>query len=157
MPFQKFAIAAVLSFSFAHTACDAPPSVQQVIDKAQAEEAANAPRLVDPVLSAAQAEGRELYRAFLIGNWAPADMCESANLRWSFSEEVMSRPADLSNSDKPCKLAVTEALQDGSIAVAAYCPRLDADDEAVVYAITRRDQNSIIVPGIGGGTLSRCP
>lgn len=137
-------------------ACDAPPSVQKAIDEAERKEQEAGPRLDNPVLNAAQSEGKELYLAYLTGRWAPDGFCANKAVDWIFTEDAMARPDKLSNSNKPCSLAVAEALRDGSIAVAAYCPRLDQEDEAVVYAITRQRGGTIIIPGAGGGNLTRC-
>lgn len=138
-------------------ACNAPPSVQKVIDEAKAKEEAAQPRLDNPVQSAAQDEGREVYFRYLTGRWAPQDKCGNADLQWTFAQDSFSRPRNLSTVIKPCKLALVEALDDGSYAIAGYCPRLELEDEPVVIPLTRTGDEQIIIAGVGGGALVRCP
>ncbi len=137
-------------------ACDAPPSVQKVIDEAEAKKTAAAPPLDNPVQSVAQEEGREVYMRYLLGDWAPKSQCDNDGLRWTFSEDSFTRPSTLSTIAKPCRLEIVEALDDGSYAVAGYCPQLDVQDEPVVLPLTRVNDDHIIIPGVGGGALFRC-
>lgn len=147
---------ATLLLPLALIACEAPPSVQKVIDEAEAKAEADKPRLDNPMQTAAQDEGREVYLRYLLGDWAPKDRCETDRLRWTFSQETFARPGALSDINKPCKLAVVEALDNGSYAVAGFCPRLEQEDEPVVLPITRIGNDQIIIPGVGGGSLARC-
>lgn len=145
-----FAIAAALA------GCDAPPSVQKVIDEAEARDAEAAPKLDNPVLNVAQEEGREVYDRYILGEWAPKDRCENENLLWKFEADAFTRPGPLSDINRPCKLAVIEALTDGRYAIAGFCPQLTAADTPVVVPLTRINNDQIIIPGVGGGALYKC-
>ena len=138
------------------SACDAPPSVQKVIDEAEAQKAKTTPPLDNPMQSAAQDEGREVYTRYLLGDWAPKSQCDNDGLRWTFAQDSFTRPSTLSSIAKPCRLEVVEALDDGSYAIAGYCPRLDVEDEPVVLPLTRINDEHIIIPGVGGGALYIC-
>ena len=135
------------------TACEAPPSVQKVIDeKAEEKAVREAPKMTSPVLKVAWEDGREVYDRYLLGKWSPEGTCENVDTQWTFDEETFSRP-----DEKPCTLAVIESLQDGSYALAGYCPRLKTQDEAEVVVVTRNGRDKIIIPGKKGGPLVRCP
>ena len=138
------------------TACDAPPSVQKVIDEAEAQKAKATPPLDNPMQSVAQDEGREVYMRYLLGDWAPKSQCDNDGLRWTFTQDSFTRPSTLSSIARPCRLEVVEALNDGSYAIAGYCPRLDVEDEPVVLPLTRINDEHIIIPGVGGGALYAC-
>ncbi|MEE9347060.1 MAG: hypothetical protein V3U82_02615 [Robiginitomaculum sp.] len=130
--------------------------MQRAIDEAKAEEEAAKPRLENPAITAAQQDGREVYTRYIMGKWAPQDRCNSAAIIWEFGEDFFKRPNEISVGSTACKLAVTEALNDGSLAVAGYCPRLELEDEAVLISISRQDAQNIIIPGVGGGALIKC-
>lgn len=147
----------LLTTLFALTACNAPPSVQKVIDEAEAQKDDAKPRLVNPVITQAQSEGREVYDLYLKGRWAPEGQCTNAALLWEFKEDSFARPKALSDRDAPCKLEAIEALADQSYAVVGYCPRLKLADEPVLVKVVRIDRTNIIVQGLGGGALMACP
>jgi len=138
------------------TACKAPPSVQKVIDEAEAQKEDAKPRLVNPVITQAQSEGREVYDLYLKGRWAPEGQCSNTALVWDFKDDNFSRPKALSDRDAPCKLEAVEALADQSYAVVGYCPRLKLADEAILIKVVRVDRKNIIVQGLGGGGLVAC-
>lgn len=132
-------------------ACEAPPSVQQAIERAEAEEAAAIPETVDPVVRAARQDGREVYNLYLTGKWSPNGTCASDNTTWEFKADSFARP-----DERACRLEVIEALQDGSYAVAGYCPRLETEDEPEVFTFTRQSSGRIVIPGVKGGPLQKC-
>jgi hypothetical protein len=112
--------------------------------------------LENPIITMAQQDGREVYTRYIMGKWAPQGKCDSAALAWVFEDDSFKRPSEISTGDKGCKLAVTETLNDGSLAVAGYCPRLELEDEAVLVSISRQGAQNIIIPGVGGGALLKC-
>lgn len=144
-----FAIgAAVLALS----ACQAPPSVQKVLDEKAEEEARRlTPQMDDPVLGVARETGLEDYNRYLLGQWAPQGACGDAAVQWRLTDESFARP-----EEEPCKLAVVEALQDGTYAIAGYCPRVETQDVAELIRITRAGPDNIIIAGTKGGPLVRC-
>lgn len=139
------------------TACKAPPSVQKVIDEAEAQKEDAKPRLVNPAITQAQSEGREVYDLYLKGSWAPEGQCTNTALLWEFKEDNFERPKALSDRDAPCKLEAIEALADQSYAVVGYCPRLKLADEPILVKVVRVDRSNIIIQGLGGGALMACP
>lgn len=153
---SAFRLAALTLLITGLAACEAPPSVQKVIDEAEAREQAAKPKLDNPVLNVAREEGREIYDRYLLGKWAPENACGSDRMAWTFNEDSFDRPAALSDLTKPCSLAVIEALADGSYAIAGFCPRLELEDEPVVLPVTRIGNDQIIIPGVGGGALFKC-
>lgn len=132
-------------------ACEAPPSVQKAVEKAEAEKAASVPELIDPVVRAARQDGREVYNLYLTGKWSPDGTCASDNTTWEFKADSFARP-----DERACRLELIEALQDGSYAVAGYCPRLETEDEAEVFTFTRQGSGRIVIPGVKGGPLEKC-
>ena len=132
-------------------ACQPPPSVQKAIEEAEAEEEAAKPRLADPVLRAAREDGREVYNLYLTGRWSPDGTCALEGSTWEFKAETFTRP-----NERACTIEVVETLQDGSYAVAGYCPRLETQDEAEVFTFTRQGSGRIIILGVKGGPLKKC-
>lgn len=150
---MKFTYAIFGGLALSLCACEAPPSVQKVLDEKAEEEARRfEPQMDDPVLGVARETGLEVYKRSLLGNWAPENSCENAALKWELTEESFVRP-----EEEPCKLAVVEELQNGSYAVAGYCPRIETQDEAELVLITRISADNIIIAGAKGGPLVRCP
>ena len=139
------------------SACKAPPSVQKVIDEAEAQKEEAKPRLVNPVITQAQSDGREVYDLYLKGKWAPEGQCTNSALLWEFKDDSFARPSALSDRNEPCKLEAIEALADQSYAVVGYCPRLKLADEPILVKVVRVDRSNIIVQGLGGGALMACP
>lgn len=133
-----------------------PPSVQKVIDEAKAKEEAAKPRLENPVVTVAQEEGREVYDRYLLGTWAPENACDNPRLRWTFEDETFTRPTNITDLKRPCKLAVVEALAGGKYAIAGFCPRLELADEPTVVPLTRIGNDKIIIANVGGGALQKC-
>ncbi len=134
------------------SACDAPPSVQKVIDAEEAKKEAAKPRLQNPTQIAAQEAGREFYNIFVKGTWAPAGTCGSDASKWVFEADKFT-----TSRDRTCRFAVAEELTDGRIAVAGYCPRIKLDEEPVVMTIGRTGKDKIVINSdFGGGPLQRC-
>ncbi|WP_017931716.1 hypothetical protein [Robiginitomaculum antarcticum] len=147
--FKVFYVLPVLMLSVA--ACDAPPSVQKVIDAEEAKIEAAKPRLENPAQTAAQEAGREFYDLYVKGDWAAQGACDSS-AKWTFEADKF-----ITSQNRTCRFAVAEELPDGSIAVAGYCPRIQLDEEAVVMRITRTAPDQIVINSdFGGGPLVKC-
>lgn len=147
--FKVLYIVPVLMFSV--SACDAPPSVQKVIDAEEAKVEAAKPRLENPAQTAAQQAGREFYDLYIQGVWAGQGACDNGS-KWTFESDKFT-----TSQNRTCRFAVAEELTDGSVALAGYCPRIKLDEEPVVMTITRTGRDKIVINSdFGGGPLEKC-
>jgi len=149
----KFLSFSTCALAIGLAACNAPPSVQKMIDEKEAEIEAAKPKLENPAQIAAQESGREFYNIFVKGTWASQGSCSNdESSRWVFEDDKFT-----TSRERTCRLAIIEELTDGRIAVAGYCPRVKLDEEAVVMMIGRTGKDKIVVNSdFGGGPLVKC-
>ena len=133
------------------SACEAPPSVQKVIEQEKAKEEAAKPRLENPAQRAAQEAGLEFYKIKLLGRWAPQGTCYDDKAGWTLKETSFQPPRQT-----PCRLEVVEELQDGSVAIAGYCPQVEYNAPTVLTVTLTGLDTMILNAERGGGPLVKC-